>query len=99
MNQFFLSGYVVNNPEVRISPTLNKSVAHFSLSAKRDYSSVTDYFTFTAFGNKAVFVKEKIHKGMKVFVRSKVQNNNYEKDGKKYYDFDFIVDEIEITNK
>ncbi|MGN0383000.1 MAG: single-stranded DNA-binding protein [Eubacterium sp.] len=99
MNQFFLSGRIANTPDVRISPTPNKSVAHFSLASKRDYSSVTDYFTFTAFGNKAEFIKKYLHKGMQVYIKSRIQNNIYEKDGKKVYDFDFIVEEIEIPNK
>ena len=97
MNQLFLSGRVIKEPDIRISPTPQKSVAHLHLAVKRRYSGDSDYFTLTGFGNKAKYIKDNICKGDNISARITVQNNNYEKDGVMQYMFDFIIDDIELV--
>lgn len=99
MNNLYLSGYVIKDPDVRENLSKNKTVSHFTIAVQRDFSDTADFFTLTAFNAQAAFVKKYIKKGTKVFVKAKIQNNNYEKDGIKRYDFDFIVENIELGNK
>ena len=96
MNKMFLSGYIAKDTDVIISPNSNQSVAHFPIAVRRNLKT-TDYFTLTAFGAVAEFTKKHLHKGTKIFVELMVQNNNYEKDGIKYYGFDFMARNIDIA--
>jgi single-stranded DNA-binding protein len=96
MNDWHFTGRVIKEPDVRINPTKTKSVAHFTVAVKRNRSKECDYFTLTAFDNTALFVDKYIKKGSELTVKAYIINNNYEKDGKKYYDYDFIVTEIEL---
>lgn len=69
-------------------------MAHFTIAVKESKNNC-DYFTLTAFGQNAVFVDKYVKQGRTVFVEGYVKNNNYEVDGVKKYDFDFIVNKIE----
>lgn len=61
----------------------------------------TDFVGFTAFGKTAEFVDNWCKVGTKVCVRSHYQLGSYiNKDGKKTFTHDFIVDELEkMTSK
>ena len=58
-----------------------------------------DFVRFTAWDKKAEVIEKHCHKGMKIRVNSHVQSGSYEKDGKKVYTTDFVVDEIEFLEK
>lgn len=98
MNVWIASGRLTKDPEIRRGEKAN--VALFSLAVQRGYikdgKRETDFFSCTAFGKNAEFIEKYIHKGDKVIVRGKFENDNYEKDGKKFYGFKGVIDEIDF---
>ena len=103
MNKVFLMGRLTRDPEVRYSQGQNQSaVARFSIAVdrrfKREGDPNADFFNCTAFGKQAEFVERYLHKGTKIVVVGRIQNNNYtNKDGQMVYGTAIMVDEIEFA--
>lgn len=51
---------------------------------------------FTAFRKKAEAIAKNFLKGDQMVVVSRVENNNYSKDGVDYYDFNFVVEDFDF---
>lgn len=52
----------------------------------------------TAYGKQAEFAEKYLHKGTKVVVSGRVENNNYTgKDGQKVYGMRFVVSQVEFA--
>jgi single-strand DNA-binding protein len=103
MNKAILMGRLTRDPEVRYSQGAQPTaVARFSIAVdrrfKRDGEPDADFFNCTAFGKQGEFVEKYIHKGTKVVLSGKIQNDNYtNKDGQQVYATRIIVDEIEFA--
>lgn len=103
MNKVILMGRLTRDPEVRYSQGSNQtSVARFSIAVdrrfKRDGEPDADFFNCTAFGKQAEFVERYLHKGVKILVTGRIQNDNYtNKDGQMVYNVRVMVDEIEFA--
>lgn len=100
MNKFIITGRLTAEPDIRSTPT-GKTVARFNFAVNRDFKKEgepeADFFQCVAFGNIAdVFHKCRISKGTKLLIEGRVQNNNYEKDGVKYYGNQVIVNSFEF---
>ena len=61
---------------------------------KKDGQPSADFVNIVAFGKIAEFCEKYLHKGSKVLVRCHVQTGSYEKEGRKIYTTDFVVDDI-----
>lgn len=88
MNKIIMMGRLTRNPEVRSAETT--LVAKFTLAVNRKYKKEdepeADFFNCTAFGKQAEFVEKYLHKGLKMLISGRVQNNNYtNRDGQKIY--------------
>jgi single-strand DNA-binding protein len=103
MNKVILMGRLTRDPEVRYSqgaaPT---AVARFSVAVdrrfKRDGEPDADFFNCTCFGKQGEFVEKYLHKGTKVVLSGRIQNDNYtNKDGQQVYSVRIMVDEIEFA--
>ena len=95
MNQFYFSGRYTKDPEVSMSGDIK--IAKFSIAVdRRNKDKTADFFNLTAFAGTADFIDQYCKKGMKMLFRGHVNNNNYEKDGRKIYQNSFIVDECEF---
>ena len=103
MNKVILMGRLTRDPEVRYSQGASQtSVARFSVAVdrrfKREGEPDADFFNCTAFGKQAEFIEKYLHKGTKVVLCGRIQNDNYtNKDGQMVYSVRVMVDEIEFA--
>lgn len=103
MNKVILMGRLTRDPEVRYSQNgSNTAVARFSIAVdrrfKREGEADADFFNCTAFGKQAEFVERYLHKGVKMLVEGRIQNDNYtNRDGQQVYSVRIMVDSLEFA--
>lgn len=103
MNKVILMGRLTADPEVRYSQGASQTaVARLRLAVdrrfKREGEPDADFFNCTAFGKQAEFVERYLHKGTKIVVVGRIQNDNYtNKEGQMVYSVRVMVDEIEFA--
>lgn len=96
-------GRLTREPEVRYSQGANPTtVARFSVAVdrrfKRQGEPDADFFNCTAFGKQAEFVEKYLHKGIKMLITGRLQNNNYtNRNGEAVYSIQIMVDEMEFA--
>ena len=78
------------------------AVARFSVAVdrrfKREGEPDADFFNCTAFGKQAEFIERYLHKGIKIVLSGRIQNDNYtNKEGQMVYSVRVMVDEIEFA--
>lgn len=100
MNKVIMMGRLTRDPEVRYTND-NKAVANFTLAVdrrfKRDGDPDADFFFCTAFGKTAEFAEKYLKKGTKIVLDGHLQNDTYEKDGKKNTVTKIMVDSCEFA--
>lgn len=103
MNKVFLIGRTTKEPEVRYSTTKDgnqMAIARYTLAIdRRGKDAGTDFISCVAFGKQGEFVEKYIKKGMKIGVAGRIQTGSYEKDGKKVYTTDVVVEEHEFCER
>lgn len=103
MNKIILMGRLTKDPEIRMSQgATTTTIARFSIAVdrriKREGEPDADFFSCTCFGKQAEFVERYLHKGVKVLLTGRIQNDNYtNKDGQMVYGVRIMVDEIEFA--
>ena len=103
MNKVILMGRLTRDPEVRYSQGATPTaVARFSVAVdrrfKRDGEPDADFFNCTCFGKQGEFVEKYLHKGTKVVLSGRIQNDNYtNRDGQKVTAVQIIAEEIEFA--
>ena len=103
MNKVILMGRLTRDPEVRTSAGASQTtIGRFSIAVdrrfKRDGEPDADFFNCTSFGKQAEFVEKYLHKGTKIVVVGRIQNNNYtNKEGQQVRDVQIMIDEIEFA--
>jgi single-strand DNA-binding protein len=99
MNNWSVTGRLTKEPETNALDQGNM-ISIFYIAVKREFKNKStneyesDYFRFKAFGRTADYIHTYIKKGDLVEIESRPTNNNYEKDGKKIYQDDYIVKNI-----
>ena len=99
-NKVILLGRLANEPEINEYQNSNGEQslrATFTLAIDRPNSNNTDFLRCVTFGKSAEFVKEYLHKGMKMSVEGRLQSDSYEKDGKKMYSMNVVVQSMEFV--
>lgn len=101
MNKVILTGRLTKDPEVRYSQGENATcVARYTLASDRKYSKAddkqTDFINCVAFGKSGEFAEKYLKKGTKILVTGRIQTGSYEKDGKKIYTTDVVIEEHEF---
>ncbi|MEK5217801.1 single-stranded DNA-binding protein [Psychrobacillus sp. FSL H8-0487] len=96
LNQCNFIGRLSKEVEMKVTPT-GKSVANFSLAVQRDIPNAsnereTDFLNFVIWGKPAENMANQLSKGDLIRVTSRVQVRSYEKDGKRSYVTEFVVD-------
>lgn len=103
MNKVILMGRLTRDPEVRYSQGASQTtVARFTIAVdrrfKREGEPDADFFDCSAFGKQAEFVERYLHKGTKIVLSGRIQNNNYtNKDGQMVYGIRITAEEIEFA--
>ena len=96
-------GRLTRDPEVRYSQgERSMAVARYSIAVdrrfKRDGEPDADFFNCTSFGKQAEFVERYLHKGSKVVLSGRIQNDNYtNREGQMVYSVRIIVEDIEFA--
>lgn len=97
MNKVIMSARLTKDPEVRYSQG-GAAVANFSIAVdrrfKRDGEPTADFFNCVAFSKTAEFVEKYFSKGSGICIVGRLQNDEYEKDGKKVTATKIYVDEV-----
>lgn len=100
MNKVILMGRLTSDPEVRYSQT-NICIARYTLAVnrrfKKDGEPDADFINCVAFGKSGEFVEKYLKKGQMIGIVGRIQTGVYEKDGRKYYRTDIIVEEHHFT--
>lgn len=102
MNKVILCGRLTKDPEVRYSQGENSTcVARYTLAVDRKYTKgeekQADFISCVAFGKSGEFAEKYLKKGTKILVTGRIQTGSYEKDGKKIYTTDVVVEEHEFV--
>ena len=99
MNKVIMMGRLVKEPEIFNG---NSTVAKYSIAVdrkfKRDNDPTADFFNCVSFGKQAEFVQNYLHKGTKIVVAGRIENDSYtSKDGVKKTNTQIIVEDVEFA--
>ena len=97
MNKTITMGRLTDEPKVSQTQS-GKKVAKFNMAVDR-IGEGTDYPSFIAWEKRAEFIENYCHKGTKLLIEGHIQTGSYEKDGKKVYTTDIIVEKTEFCEK
>jgi len=98
-------GRLTRDPDIRKNANGETVAASYSLAVNRNFKNKdgkieADFPRCTAFGARAAFAEKYLHKGMAIGVVGRIQTGSYDdKDGKKVFTTDVIVDEHEFVEK
>ena len=103
MNKFLGIGRLVKDVELRFTTT-NTKVAKFTLAINRETKNKegnyeSDFLNCLAFGKQAETISEYLNKGDKISIEGHIQTGSYEKDGKRIYTTDIIVDKVQFLER
>lgn len=94
MNVWTGTGRLTKDAVIRAAQ--ETTVARFTLAVNRKYKKDgenADFISCVAFGKTAEFIEKYTKKGMKVEIVGRIQTGSYEKDGKRIYTTDVVVEE------
>ncbi len=103
MNKIILAGRLTRDAEIRYtaSGAEQTAIARMSIAVdrryKKDGAPSADFFNLVAFGKLADFFGQYGWKGTKFFIEGRLQSGSYEKDGKKVYTVDVVVESAEFA--
>lgn len=98
MNKVFIIGRLTKDPDVRRSG--DTTIARYSLAVDRQSKDGgADYPTCVCVGTRAEFAEKYLSKGTKIAIEGAIRTGSYEKDGKKVYTTDIVVDRHEFCEK
>lgn len=101
MNKSILMGRLTRDPEVRVTEG-GTTIARYTLAVDRRYAKdgeqTADFIPCVAFGKAAEFAEKYYKKGTKIVITGRIQTGSYDdRDGKKVYTTDVIVEEQEFA--
>lgn len=96
MNRVILTGRTTADLTLRHTQS-GTAYAGFTLAvSRRNRDEGTDFITCTVWGKTAEVMEKYVKKGYKVGITGRIHTGNYEKDGKKIYTWDVVVEEFEF---
>ena len=100
MNKVILIGRLTDNPDVRYSNKENEAlaIARYRLAVDR-IGEGADFISCVAFGKQGEFAEKYLKKGTKVAIEGRIQTGSYDKDGKKVYTTDVVVERQEFCER
>ena len=99
MNKAILTGNVGADPQFKTTEKTDICNFRIAVNDKFKKDAPPQWFTITAFGKSATFVRDYIKKGTKVLVEGKIQMEEYtDKEKQKRLFVSIISDNIEILS-
>lgn len=100
MNKTILIGRTTKDIDLRYTTGEKQTaVARFTLAVNRyRKDDGADFISCVAFGKTAENLDRYVHKGDKIGIIGHIQTGSYEKDGRKIYTTDVIVEETEFLS-
>ena len=99
MNKVVLMGNLTKDPNVRRSEK-GMAIARYTIAVgRRGNKDEADFISCVAFDKSAEFAEKYFHKGMKIAISGRIQTGSYEKDGKKVYTTDVIIEDQEFAER
>ncbi len=96
MQNNIILGRLTKDPELRVTSN-GKTIALFTIAINNKKDDTT-FLELVAFNNIAENICKYCEKGSRILVNFTIRNNNYEKDGKKYYGYKFNVNSINFID-
>ena len=98
MNKVILIGRLTKDVETRYTQGENAmAISRYTLAIDRKGKDAgTDFINCVAFGKQGEFAEKYLRKGMKIAVEGRIQTGSYEKEGKKVYTTDVVVEAHEF---
>ena len=100
MNVWVGMGRLTRDPELRTSQS-GQTFANFSVAVSRRAKGNgpdADFFNCVAFDRTAEFVQKYFHKGNKIVIKGRLQNDSYtNRDGVKVTSTRIMVDEVDFA--
>lgn len=101
MNKWIGIGRLTKDPEVRHTTTQNGedfAIARYTLAIdRRGKDAGADFIPCVAFGKSGEFAEKYLSKGTKMAVVGRIQTGSYEKNGKKVYTTEVVIEEQEFA--
>ena len=107
MNKVIIIGRLTRDPEIRYSSGNEPmAIARYSIAVdrrnRRDNNAgdqpTADFINVVAFRYNAEFAEKYLHKGTKILVEGRLQNDNYtNKEGQKVYSYIVVVESQEFV--
>lgn len=100
MNKTILLGRITKDAETRYSQGNNgqMAISRFTIAVdRRGKDSGADFISCISFGKLAEFFEKYGKKGTKFAIEGHIQTGSYEKDGRKIYTTDVVVDSAEFA--
>lgn len=91
MNKVILIGRLTNDPELRENE--NSKMAKFTVAVNR-LKEGADFINCIAWNKTAELISKYFNKGSQIALEGRINTGSYEKDGKKVYTTDIIVENI-----
>ncbi len=103
LNCAVIIGRLTSNPELRKTPS-SVPVTRFTVAVDRGYAKQgeerkTDFINVIAWRQTAEFVTRYFTKGSMIAVQGSIQTGTYEKDGRKYYTFEIVADNVSFCGE
>ncbi|MBQ4031320.1 MAG: single-stranded DNA-binding protein [Bacilli bacterium] len=103
MNKVILKGVITRDIDLRHTKS-DVVVARFTVATKRttankDGKYENDYISCVAYQHNAEMINKYFSKGSGIMVEGHIQTGSYEKDGKKIYTTDVVVERVEFVDK
>ena len=103
MNKILIIGNLTKDVELK-STTSGIEVCTFTLGVRRNYTNKdgkydSDFPNFIAFNKIAEIISKYTKKGFTLAVEGRIQTRSYEKDGKKVYVTEIVVESVEFLDK
>lgn len=95
MNVVNLIGNLTRDPDTRRNGEMTIARFTVAVSRKRDE---TDYIGCVAFGKTAETVEKYCHKGKKIGIEGRIQTGSYEREGRRIYTTDVVVNRLELLS-
>ena len=102
MNQVILIGRLTKDPEIKATQS-GKEVCSFTLAVDRKFKNANgdreaDFISCVAWEQRAKLLGQYFQKGSRIGIVGNIQTRSYDdKDGKKVYVTEVIVDQIEFV--